>query len=189
MVVKSLGRHWSAGIFFDLYSNTVRNTRLGLHLTPAIEFSLFPYEVSERKRFTIDYKIGPRLQNYHEETIFGAMRERFAQQSLRAILYLRQPWGSIETSLEGRHHLQDFKKNRLVFENELSLRLVEGLSLWIDLDVEIIHDQVYLPARDATLEEILLKRRDLLTDYEVSGKIGLSYTFGSIYNTVVNRRL
>ena len=42
--------------------------------------------------------------------------------------------------------------------------------------------------RDATPEEILLERRALLTNYRYGAFVGISYTFGSIFNSVVNPR-
>jgi hypothetical protein len=41
---------------------------------------------------------------------------------------------------------------------------------------------------EATLEEILLRRKELATEYEYSISVGLSFTFGSIYSNVVNPR-
>jgi len=40
----------------------------------------------------------------------------------------------------------------------------------------------------ATLEEVLLRRTQLATSYSYYGSIGFSYTFGSIYSSVVNPR-
>jgi hypothetical protein len=51
-----------------------------------------------------------------------------------------------------------------------------------------INDQLYLPAEGATDEEILLRRRQLATSYRYRLSIGASYTFGSIFNNVVNTR-
>ncbi|MBT5056892.1 MAG: hypothetical protein HOM68_10170, partial [Gemmatimonadetes bacterium] len=73
--------------------------------------------------------------------------------------------------------------------NRLSVRLFRGLSLRVEGGVDRINDQLSLAAGEASLEEILLRRRELATDYEVWGQIGFSYTFGSIYNNVVNNRL
>lgn len=50
------------------------------------------------------------------------------------------------------------------------------------------HDQLNLPKGDASLDEILLRRRELATDYDYHISIGLSYTFGSVYSNVVNPR-
>ncbi|MDA0334911.1 MAG: hypothetical protein O2782_07090 [bacterium] len=55
--------------------------------------------------------------------------------------------------------------------------------------MERINDQLSLAVGGATLEEVLLRRRELATDYKVWSRAGLSYTFGSIYNNVVNTRL
>jgi hypothetical protein len=35
---------------------------------------------------------------------------------------------------------------------------------------------------------VLLNRRQQATTYRISGDIGISYTFGSIYNNIVNPR-
>jgi hypothetical protein len=51
-----------------------------------------------------------------------------------------------------------------------------------------IRDQIYLRAGEATDEEILLRRRQLATGYRYRFSAGLSYTFGSIFNNVVNTR-
>jgi hypothetical protein len=45
-----------------------------------------------------------------------------------------------------------------------------------------------LEKQGATAEEILLRQKQLNTAYELAGNIGITYTFGSIYNNVVNPR-
>ena len=51
-----------------------------------------------------------------------------------------------------------------------------------------MRDQVFLPRRGASDEEILLQQRDLLTDFDYRLNVSLSYTFGSIFNNIVNPR-
>jgi hypothetical protein len=70
----------------------------------------------------------------------------------------------------------------------MSVRLAKQLSVYFEIESEIIHDQLYLPKGDASLEDVLLRRRKLATTYEISGNIGIRFTFGSIYNSVVNER-
>ena len=41
---------------------------------------------------------------------------------------------------------------------------------------------------ELTLEGILLSRKQLATDYEYNLRVGVRYTFGSIYSNVVNPR-
>jgi hypothetical protein len=51
-----------------------------------------------------------------------------------------------------------------------------------------IRDQISLPRRGATPEEVLLRLRQLQSGYEVSFSVGLTYSFGSLFNNVVNPR-
>ena len=51
-----------------------------------------------------------------------------------------------------------------------------------------MRDQLNIPARDLTDEEVLLRRRALETNYRWSFSFGITYQFGSIYNNVVNPR-
>ena len=53
-------------------------------------------------------------------------------------------------------------------------------------EAPVILDQIYLPRRDAIDEEILVRQRQLATDYEWQFRIGITYSFGSIFNNVVN---
>lgn len=52
----------------------------------------------------------------------------------------------------------------------------------------LIHDQLNLVKQDLTTDEILLQRKELATQYQFFTSFGFSYTFGSIYNNVVNPR-
>lgn len=94
---------------------------------------------------------------------------------------------------------EDDPWNRWVFEVGSSENLgleeteqkyeVEGLSVFSAFNVGLVQDQLYLPAGEASLDEVLLRRRERATSYELDARLGLSYTFGSIYNNVVNTRL
>jgi len=43
--------------------------------------------------------------------------------------------------------------------------------------------------RNATQDQVLLRRRILETDFTSYMSVSLSYTFGSIFNNIVNPRL
>ena len=134
------------------------------------------------------YKVGYEFLKYREETIYDKIKENLLGQSLSATLEIKEPWGTLESSLEGSHYFHDFKYNRLEFSTELAFRIFKGLDLEIDGRYERIRDQLALPKGDRTLEEILLRRKELATDYNLSLSVSLSYTFGSIYSNVVNPR-
>ena len=189
LLVKSLSNHWSAGMESRINSSTYDNTDLSIRLAPAVEYSLFDYAETERRSLTFAYRIGYRSISYREETIYDKKSEHLFDQSLDIDLRLTQPWGSARVSLEGSHYFHDLDFYRVDLFSRLSLRLIRGLSLNFNSSTERIHDQLHLPSGGATLEEILLRRQDLATTYNISFRVGLSYTFGSIYNNVVNTRL
>lgn len=154
-----------------------------------MEYSYWDYAETQRRSLTFAYTVGPRSVDYVERTIFGETSETGFDHSRDIDLRLNQPWGSVRSSLEGSHYFHDIERYRIELFSRLSVRLFRGLSLNLSGSVERINDQLSLPSGDASLEEILLQRRELATDYEVQGRVSLSYTFGSIYNNVVNTRL
>jgi hypothetical protein len=188
-VVYSLAEKWSAGVFSRAYSSTYENIDLGLRIAPAMEFSVFPYDESSRRELTFVYRVGYHSMNYIEETIFAKTAEILSSESITGRLRVVQPWGSIFVFLEGSHYLHDFGKNRLELFSNVDVRVFKGLSLRLSGGLEIIHDQLYLPGGEGTLEDLLLQQKQLATTYEYRGSMGLSYTFGSIFSNVVNTRL
>jgi hypothetical protein len=84
--------------------------------------------------------------------------------------------------------LSDLSKMSLGIAGNLDFRVFRGLSLGVHASVSFIHDQLYLPKAGATSQEVLLNLRQLATSYSYYTAIGFSYTFGSIYNNVVNPR-
>ena len=107
---------------------------------------------------------------------------------MSANLDVRQPWGSLEGGVEFSQYLHDRSKYRIEFDGEVSLQLVRGLSLDLEGSASRIRDQISLPRRGATPEEVLLQLRELQSGYEVRFSFGISYSFGSIFNNVVNPR-
>lgn len=188
LIAKSIGEHWSAGGYLSLGSSTYGNTKLSISPAAAIEYNLFPYSQSTRKQLRFLYKAGYNLFDYFEETIYDKTSESLFNESLSATLELKEPWGSISTSLQGSHYFPDFTKNKLRITSEISLRVLGGLSLNLNGNYSIVHDQLSLSKSGATEEEILLHRKELATTYNYRLSIGLSYTFGSIFSNVVNPR-
>ena len=188
MVVKSFGDHWAAGGWIEAESSTYSNIDAHFFMAPAIEYNFFPYSESTRRQLRFLYKIGWNSFNYIEETIYLKTKETLYNQSLTTTFEIREPWGSISTSLEGSHYFHDFSKNRVDWWGNIDVRIFKGLSLDIFGRYERIRDQLSLPIGDATLDEILLQRKELATDYDYSISIGLRYTFGSVFSNVVNPR-
>jgi hypothetical protein len=188
-VVKSLGQHWSAGLFNRVEENTYTNIALGIWIAPAIEYNIFSYDEVPFKEFTIAYRIGMVRNNYIAETIFLKTEENLARHILDADLRLRQTWGNVFAGVSYRNFLQDWKRNRFSLNARFDVRVAKGLFVNFGGKYEIINDQISLVRGDATLEEILLGQTQLATNFELEFRLGMSYTFGALYNNIVNTRL
>lgn len=70
----------------------------------------------------------------------------------------------------------------------MNLRVFRGLELNVFGQAARIKDQLYLSKEGLSPEEILVRRRQLGTDFQYFASVGLSYRFGSIFNNVVNPR-
>jgi hypothetical protein len=188
LFVRSLGEHWSAGAQVQIVASTFNNTRWSLIPRPAVEFDLFPYSESTKKQFRFLYSIGPTFVRYMEETIYDRTRETLLSESLTASLELKQPWGSISTSLAGSHYIGHADKYRVELNAGLSIRLFQGMSFNIQGSGSRIHDQLALPKGGASYEEIVLQRKQLATSFQYYFSVGFSYSFGSIFSNVINPR-
>ncbi len=188
LYVKSINEHWSVGGLVSMSQSTYRNVELAYSVHPAVEYNFFPYSESTRRQLRLLYKIGFNYFDYFEETVYNKMSNRLWNQALSLDLELNEPWGTAEVGLEGSHYFYDFSKNRLNLDAEVTVRIFKGLSFDIEANYSIVHDQLSLAKGDATLEEILLERRELASEYDYRFEIGLDYSFGSIFSNVVNPR-
>ena len=188
IAVKSLGPHWGAGVEASASSSTFQNTELALRAAPAIEYSLWPYSEASSRQITFQYSLGVSAFEYREETIYGKFRETRPTQALIVGYDVTQPWGEGQASLESSGFLDDLKQYRLEFDGDIEIRIFRGFQLEVGGSAALIRDQLALVRREATPEEVLLRLRQLRTDYEYELSIGIGYTFGSIFNSVVNPR-
>jgi hypothetical protein len=188
-LVKSLGDHWSAGMSGSINRDTYRNMDMSMSISPAFEYSFFPYTEVMKKEFTLAYRVNVIQNNYIEETVFFQTQELLTRQSLDLSIRIRQPWGSIFAGAEASHYFHDPSKNRLEMDSFINIRVFKGLALRLNGELNFIRDQLYLPVGETTLEDILLQQTQVATDYEMYVGLGLSYTFGSMYNNIINTRL
>jgi hypothetical protein len=127
--------------------------------------------------------------DYEEMTIFEQTSEVLLQQGLEVALGYVQPWGNIGADLEATSFLNDLGLHKIELGIGLSLRVVRGLNFNWGSSIARIRDQIYLSGEGIPLDEILLQRRARGTDFEIGVGFGFSYTFGSIFNNVVNPRM
>ncbi len=184
----SLGEHFSAGGFGGFASSDYRNLKARFSLMPGVEYNFFPYSQSTRRQLSIRYLVGYENNNYLDTTIYEKIKEGLFSQRLTMAFSLVERWGSVSLNGSYRNYLHDFSKRNLSVSGRLNLRVVKGLSLSLGGRVSVIHDQLSLRKGNLTLEEMLLRRTELATQYRFNTSIGISYTFGSIFNNVVNPR-
>jgi hypothetical protein len=188
-VVRSLTDHWSAGIFAGARHDTFTNLDFRYYFSPAVEYNIFPYREVLRREIVFAYRIGYFHNDYIEPTIFLKTEEGIFNHSLDVQARFRQPWGNLYARLRASTFLDDFTKNRVQFFGNVSVRLFKGLAVRFSGRMELIRDQINLPGGDASIEDVLLKQKQIATDFEIGYRIGLSYTFGSAFNNVINTRL
>jgi hypothetical protein len=188
LLVKSLGPKWSAGGRASLLSSTYTNQSRVISVAPAVEYNFFPYAESTRRIMTLRYSAGVTSYAYKEITLYDKLSETLPNHKLSLNIEARQPWGQVSFQLDGSQYLSQLDKYRIEAYGGVSLRLGKGLSLNVSSWSSFIRDQLYLPKGEASVEDILVRQRQLATSYQYSVYFGISYTFGSIYNNVVNPR-
>jgi hypothetical protein len=188
LFVKSIGDHWSAGIKWDLGSSTRENYSFTTRILPSLEYDIYPYSEATHRQLRILYSIGYQFNNYIDTTVYNRTSENLYLHSLNIAFQVQKKWGSINMALTGSNYFNDFSRNRLELNSWISLRIFKGLSLEIYGGVAHINDQFNLKKGEITEAERLLQLRELQTRYRFAGGLQLSYTFGSIYNNVVNPR-
>lgn len=189
LVGRSLGEHFTLGVRPSWSGSTYTNIRSQYAGSGVAEWSVFPYSESTRRALVFQYALRGERPFYYEETLFGKRDEVLFAQSARGTLALTQPWGTVALAVYGSHYLHDVSKASSVSQLSLDLRIARGLSLTVSGSFSLVRNQLFLAKGAATDEEILLRRRQLATNYNYSTSVGLSYTFGSIYTPVVNTRL
>lgn len=186
--IKSLGNHFGAGLFGDYLTSTIDNIDSSIVVTPALEYSLFPYAEATRREVTLTYRLGYEVVDFIEETLYGKIEDTLLRHSLQAGVRFRQRWGSTSTTLTGARYLEEGDFYSLTVTGNASLRLGSGVALNFGGVFERINDQIALPRRNVSIEDILLAQRRLATSYRSALNLSVSYTFGSIFANVVNPR-
>ncbi len=188
-VYYSLAERWSAGIDAGASTSTRNNQDLGARFGTGLEYSFYPYRDWTRRRMTVQGLVYARYYDYEEITQYQKLTETIFEGSLRWGIGFRQPWGTANLNATAEAFLHDPRTfHRLSFGGRMSIRIARGLEWNVGGNVSKIRDQIYIPLEELSDEDILLGRRQLPTDSSWNLSTGFSFTFGSIYNNVVNNR-
>ncbi len=187
-LVKSINDHWSWGYQVELSRSTYSNIKQRSQLSLGIEYNIYPYKQVNTKYFTISYLLDLRRNNYFDTTLYDKTKETLAGHGIKSTFTYKQKWGEIEFGVEYHNYLHNWKYFNLKADCELDIRITGGLSFFISTSAQLIRDQLNLPKEEASPQEVLTRRRQLATGYELRAHFGISYRFGSKLNNFVNPR-
>jgi hypothetical protein len=188
LFVKSLGPHWSAGLKLDMGASTNENYQFNTDFLPSIEYDIYPYSEASHRQLRILYSAGYQYSNYIDTTVYNMTGENLFKQQLSLAYQVQKKWGSINVSLLGSSYFHDISKSQVELFGFMRLRIVKGLSLSLNGSIAYINDQLNLRKGTLSEAERLLRLKEQATSFSVSGGLSLTYTFGSIYNNIVNPR-
>jgi hypothetical protein len=188
-IVRSVSEHWSVGTRVSGGMSEFRNQDATAGLDLSAEYNVFPWRDATNRQLIALVALGGRYYDYAEITIFDHLSEM--RPVARAIIAgeSRQQWGTLDGAMRYTQFLHDTERFNLSFNGRAQFRISRGLALEIRGDAAKVNDQLYLPRGEASDDEVLTRQRALATAYRLGGSVGLSFTFGSIYNTIVNPRL
>jgi hypothetical protein len=189
LTVKSIGKHMAVGLESSAKQSTFNNLDMAISVSPAFEYDVYPYSESSRKQLRFAYYIGYNGNKYRDTTIYNKTTENLFKQRLQIIYQVKEEWGSVTTSITGSTYLHDFSKKNLSINSGVDFRVWRGFSVNLNANYSMINDQLSLPKGNITLDQQLLRQRQLATTYQFSVSAGFRYTFGSLYNNIVNPRL
>ena len=188
-VVRSISPHWSVGTRVSAGLSEFRNQDAFAAVDVSAEYNVFPWAEATSRQLVGILALGSRFYDYREITIFDRVSEH--RPVARAIIAgeSRQPWGTLDGSLRYTQFLHDAERYNVSFYARTEFRLTRGLSLDLSAQAAKVQDQLYLPRGEASDDEVLTRQRALATAYRLRASVGISFTFGSIYNNIVNPRL
>ncbi len=186
-IIRSLGEHFSFGVWAGIYSSSYENKQWEYYFSPKIEYNFFPYSESTRKQWRFEYAIGGAHSKYMDLTIYEKTHDTILKESFKTTLVFIQRWGSISTNVSFQHFIPNFYQNRTNIFGNMSVRLFRGLNLNLSGSITAVNDQIALKKELSDAERwFRLKEQKTNANYFFS--VGFSYTFGSIYNNIVNPR-
>ena len=185
----SLSDHATVALFGSASFNRTNNIALDTYVAPAFEYNFFPYNEFQERRFILQYQLTPMFRRYFNTTVFGKDEELIMSQEISSRLRYDQRWGRIDVRVSALNYFHDTSINRLEINPSFNIRIMRGLSVSLSGRYRVINDQLSLEgAVDPNDPENIISGGQRPTSYDYSISFGLSYTFGSIYNNIVNPR-
>ena len=186
--VRSLGDHWGVGSEVSADNSTRLNRELQVGWGSGFEYNYFPYSESNRRSLLARYIVSVEAVEYQDTTVFDVLDETLVLHEVSLSYNAREPWGNAFISMGANQYLDRTDAWSFRLDGFIRYRLFRGFSINLSGEYRTVRDQIYLPRRELSDEDVLLGRRQLPTEAETEFRIGFSYSFGSIFNNVVNER-
>jgi len=183
-----INQHWSYGVFGNFARSKYSNYDKSFRAYAGLEYNFFPYKESANKSLVLTGKLGGIYNRYFEKTVYNKTEEYLGRAKMLLNGNLVKKWGSLYAGVEYDTYLHDLKLYAVGFNLGTNLRIAKGLDLNTNGYYGIQHDQINIAAGNLTLEQTLLAQKQLQSGYQYYFSVGLSYSFGSIYNSIVNPR-
>jgi hypothetical protein len=169
-------------------NSTQLNRHLLVGLGSGIEYDYFPYAESNRRFLLARYVVSVNRVEYIDTTVFDVLDETVYQHEVNLDYEAREPWGNANIGAGASQYLDRPDAWSFNVRGFVRYRLFRGFSVNVNGSYRRVRDQVYLAKEELSEEDIRLGRRQLPTASEMEFRIGLSYSFGSIFNNAVNER-
>ena len=192
--VYSLAKHFSLGAISSFNASNSKsdgeNVRTRFSFSPGIEYNYFPYEVYNNKSLTLAYTLDIGHNSYKDTNNYNKLREWVPSQSLTASLNLVQKWGSVSFTVAGSDYFDDLSSYQVDVSLQMGIRLFKGFSVEAYTGYSKIegYDLRTLSKNQASFIDLITGKRRFPTKYNVYSSVGINYSFGSIYNNIVNPR-
>lgn len=188
LYARSLGDHCALGLTGTLRASSFENYDLHTHYGPVFEINVFPYTENAARQLRFVYQLGVWYNDYVETNARALSSELRYYHAVSAIADVNQPWGSVQVAAQLNSFVREPSLFRLAFGGELSLLLIEGLSVELTGTSAWVNDQINVRQRPLEDTEVLLFTAEQPTSFVLEAQLGFSYAFGSVHNTIVNPR-
>lgn len=188
LLAKSINDHWSVGGNIYAYSSVFSNYKLQLAPSFGIEYNFIPYSQATSKLITLRYLLSPAYARYYDSTAYNKTSEFLFSHTLNLNVDLIQKWGSINSSVAGTNYLNRSGINNININSTINWRVSRGLFLQFGGGINLTQGQLNIAKKGATPDQILLQQQQLASAFTYYFNFGIKFTFGSIFNSIVNPR-
>ncbi len=167
-----------------------------MYFSPTFEYNIFPYSEVNNKLLTLRYGIVIQNNIYGDPSIFDQEEELLFSHYLSLGLRLNQKWGNVFTGIKYSNYFHKYESGEgesdffynIGVKTNMDIRITGGLSFYTFLFAGIVQDQFFLPKGEASEQDVLIRRRQLQSNFNIFTSLGFNYRFGSRLNNFVNPR-